>query len=61
MTSQPHDVTAGLTGPVTDDLVKLEVTYRQPLTRYVRLVAGRYPGAASVAATPGFGEPEPGR
>jgi putative ABC transport system permease protein len=34
----------------------MEVTYRQPLTRYMRLVAGRYPGTVSptVSATAGF-------
>jgi putative ABC transport system permease protein len=51
MTSQPHNVMTNLGAAAKNDQVKLEVTYRQPLTRYMRLVAGRYPGTVSPAAS----------
>jgi putative ABC transport system permease protein len=50
MTSQPHNVMNSLGGATRYDQVKIEVTYRQPLTRYMRLVAGSYPGTVSTAA-----------
>jgi putative ABC transport system permease protein len=50
MLSQPHSVLAGIGGPARDDVVKLEVSYRQPLARYMRVVAGRLPGKVSAAA-----------
>jgi putative ABC transport system permease protein len=53
MTSQPHNVLSNVGGAAKNDQVKLEVTYRQPLAQYMRLVAGRYPGTVSLAATPG--------
>jgi putative ABC transport system permease protein len=51
MTSQPHNVMSNLGAAAKNAQVKLEVTYRQPLSRYMRLVAGRYPGTVSRAAS----------
>ena len=55
MTSQPHNVTSSLSGAAKNAQVKLEVTYRQPLAGYMRLVAGRYPG--TVSSSPGSAAP----
>lgn len=49
MLTEPHSVLGGIGGPARDDVVKLEVSYRQPLARYMRLEAGRFPGKASAA------------
>ncbi|HMD95549.1 MAG TPA: hypothetical protein VKG80_23190 [Trebonia sp.] len=45
MTSSAHTVTSTL--PAVNIPVHLEVTYRQPLTQYTRLVAGHYPAATA--------------
>lgn len=52
VTTELHDVEGGIGGPAKDAEVKLEVTYRQPLASYMRLVAGRYPGKVHLAAAP---------
>jgi putative ABC transport system permease protein len=52
ITSQQHTVTSNVGGAAKDAQVKLEVTYREPLAQYMRLVAGRYPGTVSSKSTP---------
>lgn len=49
MLTEPHSVLGGIGWPARDDVVKLEVSYRQPLARYMRLVAGHLPGKVSAA------------
>lgn len=53
MVSHPHNVSTNL--PATKGLpVRLEIGYRDPFTRYTRLLAGSYPAAqAPPAAQPG--------
>ncbi|WP_300612265.1 FtsX-like permease family protein, partial [Trebonia sp.] len=53
MTTLLHTVTStsGLPGAGTFE-VQFEVSYRQPFTQYMRLVAGRYPGTASASVSP---------
>jgi len=47
MISGPHDVTTAL--PTNGVAVRLQVDYREPFASNTRLVAGRYPGAATFA------------
>jgi putative ABC transport system permease protein len=50
--SGPHTVTTVL--PAVQGVeVRLQVGYREPFTRYVRLVAGSYPAASAPAQSPG--------
>ena len=61
MTSGAHTVTSTLPA-VSGVPVHLEVTYRQPLTQYTRLVAGRYPAAtANPAQLPVLVSPQTAR
>ena len=60
MTSGAHTVTSML--PAVKIPVHLEVTYRQPLTQYTRLVAGHYPAAtANPARLPVLVSPQTAR
>jgi putative ABC transport system permease protein len=60
MTTQPAQVQG--TEPGTGStVVKFEVSYRQPLSRYMRLVAGHFPAPAAVPPPPPTGPFTPGQ
>jgi len=51
MITMPHSVLSSVPA-IGGDRLQFEISYRQPLTQYTRLVAGRYPQSQAPAPTP---------